>query len=51
MVGLVLFTYLISEMDLANPLGKDYSMLIVHSVSRLLIEKGKIQSYSKYLRK
>ncbi|MFS7901795.1 hypothetical protein Hanom_Chr01g00003881 [Helianthus anomalus] len=34
MVGLVLFTYLISEMDLANPLGKDYSMLIIQQTQK-----------------
>ncbi|KAJ0923181.1 hypothetical protein HanPSC8_Chr05g0212751 [Helianthus annuus] len=39
MLGLGLFTDLTSQMDLANHLGADYSMLIVHGVSRAQLRK------------
>ncbi|MFS7938557.1 hypothetical protein Hanom_Chr05g00441121 [Helianthus anomalus] len=39
MLGLVLFTDLTSQMDMANHSGADYSMLIVHGVSRSQLRK------------
>ncbi|MFS7938568.1 hypothetical protein Hanom_Chr05g00441261 [Helianthus anomalus] len=41
MLGLVLFTDLTSQTGLANHLGADYSMLIVHGVSRAQLRKLK----------
>ncbi|KAJ0919074.1 hypothetical protein HanRHA438_Chr05g0225401 [Helianthus annuus] len=51
MLGLLLFTDLTSQTGLANHLGVDYSMLIVHGVSRAQLRKvlsnGDIETYNK----
>ncbi|KAJ0923096.1 hypothetical protein HanPSC8_Chr05g0211681 [Helianthus annuus] len=44
---LVLFTDLTSQTGLANHLGADYSMLIVHSVSREQLRKAGLSQTSR----